>query len=394
VTEAPRLAAPSPSPPGTPGGEGRGEGGQVPSRNAESPAGSAPSPPTPLPRSTGGEGSSGSPALNVVTGATGQLGSTIVEQLRQAGRPVRALVRSGSDTSFLKSTGAEIVAGDLKDKASMAGAFAGAKVVYHAAARVADWGAWETFRDEAVLSTTNVVDACRAAGVERLLHVSSISVYGHPKLKAGERIREDSPLGQRFWMWDYYPRAKLLAEEIAWTFPHVTVVRPSWIYGPRDRVTIPRVIPALLEKRVPIIGDGSNLLNIIYGGDVARGCILAADHPEAVGQAYNLCSEGEITQRDLIDTLTDALGLPRVAKKVPYGAAIRFAWLKEAWAKLMRSPKPPTITRRAIYLIGRPTMYDISKARTQLGWAPRVKIQEGIERALDWYKLECGSPTR
>ncbi len=324
--------------------------------------------------------------LNVVTGATGQLGSNIVEQLRRAGRPVRALVRPGSDVAFLQSVGAEIVAGDLKDKAGMAGAFAGATTVYHAAARVSDWGPWETFRDEAVTSTTNVVDACRAANVERLLHVSSISVYGHPKLKPSERIREGSPLGQNFWMWDYYPKAKLLAEEIAWTFPRVTVVRPSWIYGPRDRVTIPRVIPALLEKRAPMIGDGSNFLNIIFGADVARGCILAADHPAAVNQAYNLCSEGEITQADLLNTLTDALGLPRITKKVPYAVAIRFAWFQEAWAKLIRRPKPPTITRRAVYLIGRPTMYDISKARTQLKWSPEVKVQEGVAKALAWYK--------
>jgi len=330
-------------------------------------------------------------SLIVVTGATGQLGSNIVQQLRQAGRSVRAFVRPGSDVAFLKELGAEIVAGDLKDKSSMAGAFAGAKTVYHAAARVSDWGPWETFRDEAELSTTNVVAACVAAHVERLLHVSSISVYGHPRLAPGERIREDSPLGQNFWMWDYYPQAKLLAEKIAGTFPRVTIVRPSWIYGPRDRVTFPRVIPALLEKRVPIVGTGDNLLNIIFGGDVARGCILAAEHPGAVGQAYNLCSEGEITQRDLINTLTDNLKLPRVTKRVPYAAAIRFAWLKEAWAKLRGSAKPPTITRRAIYLIGRPTMYDISKAKAELGWKPEVKIAEGVAKTLAWYKTVPGN---
>ena len=107
-----------------------------------------------------------------------------------------------------------------------------------------------------------------------------------------------TPLGQKIWMWDYYPQAKLLAEKLAWEFPRVTVVRPSWLYGPRDRITIPRVIPALLERRVPIIGSGENYLNLIYAGDVARGCILAARHPGAVGQAYNLCSEGEIRQVD------------------------------------------------------------------------------------------------
>jgi nucleoside-diphosphate-sugar epimerase len=329
-------------------------------------------------------------SFSVVTGATGQLGSHIVEQLRQAGEHVRAIVRPGSDVAFLKEQGVELVEGDLKNPAGLAKAFDGAAVVYHSAARVSDWGHWETFRDEAVTSTTNVVEACRSAKVGRLLHVSSISVYGHPKLGPGERITEGTPLGQRFWMWDSYPRAKLLAEEIAWKLPNVTVVRPSWIYGPRDRVTIPRVIPALLDRRVPIIGRGDNLLNIIYNADVARGCILAARHPGAVGQAYNLCSEGEVTQRDLINALTDALGIERVGKRVPYGLAIRFAWLKEAWARLRRSPTPPAITRRAIYLIGRPTLYSIAKAREQLGWSPQVKIQEGVEKALRWYQSIAG----
>jgi nucleoside-diphosphate-sugar epimerase len=327
--------------------------------------------------------------LNVVTGASGQLGSHIVEQLRQAGERVRAVVRPGGEAAFLRQLGAEVVEADLTRP--LTGAFTGADVVFHAAAKVSDWGPWETFRDEAVAVTTNVVDACRSAGVARLLHVSSISVYGHPKLTPGQRIEEATPTGQNLWMWDWYPRAKLLAEEIAWKFPNVTVVRPSWIYGPRDRVTFPRVIPALLEKRVPFIGSGDNLLNIIYAGDVARGCILAARNPAAVGKAYNLCSEGEVTQRDLIDTLTDALGEPRVTRHVPYGLAIRFAWFREALARLMRSPKPPAITRRAIFLIGRPTQYSIGKARTELGWSPEVKIGDGVARTLKWYGETTGT---
>ena len=296
------------------------------------------------------------------------------------------MVRPGADATFLRGLGVEVFEADLKNAESLKRALDGAQTVYHAAAKVSDWGAWESFRAEAVESTTNVVEACRSAEVGRLLHVSSISVYGHPKLAPGQLVTEDVPLGQKFWMWDYYPQAKLLAEEIAAKFSRVTIVRPSWIYGPRDRVTIPRVIPALLGRRVPLIGAGDNLLNIIYGGDVARGCILAAQKPDAVGKAFNLCSEGEITQKDLVDTLTAALGIPPVTKHVPYGVAIRFAWFKEAFARLMRSEKPPTITRRAIYLIGRPTLFSIAKARAELGWSPEVKIKEGVEKAMAWYR--------
>jgi nucleoside-diphosphate-sugar epimerase len=327
---------------------------------------------------------------HLITGATGLLGSHIAEQLRSAGEPVRALARPGSDVAFLKQIGVELIEGDLKDAAAVRRAAEGSDIVYHTAAKVSDWGRWEDFRAEAVTSTTNVVDACRTADVGRLLHVSSISVYGHPKLRPGELVSEEVALGQRFWMWDYYPRAKLLAEEIAWTFPRVTVVRPSWIYGPRDRVTIPRVVPALLERRVPIIGSGTNLLNIIYAGDVAAGVIAAAAHPGALKQAYNLCSEGEITQRDLLNALTDALGLPRISKRVPYGLAKNFAFMRELLARMLRRPKPPPITRRAIYLIGRPTQFSIAKARRELGWQPRTKVDEGVRRALEWFRTVAG----
>lgn len=330
--------------------------------------------------------------LNVVTGATGQLGSHIVEQLRAAGERVRVLVRPGSDASFLRDQGAQVVEGDLRDPGAVLRTVAGAAIVYHCAAKVSDWGPWSEFEEEAVASTTNVVAACRAEKVARLLHVSSISVYGHPRLAAGQLVTEETPLGQKLWMWDYYPQAKLLAEQIAWQYPEVTVVRPSWLYGPRDRITIPRVVPALQERRVPIIGSGDNLLNIIYVGDVAAGAILAANNPAAKGQAYNLCSEGEVTQKDLVNTLTDALGLPRIQKHVPYFLAMRFAFVKEAFARLLRKKKPPTITRRAIYLIGRPTQFSIAKARTQLGWQPHVKIQEGVRRAMEWYFREKGLP--
>ncbi len=325
------------------------------------------------------------PKRFLITGATGLLGSHLVEQLREAGKPVRAMVRPGSDSRFLRELGAEVVEGDLHDPASVHKAAEKVQTVIHAAAKVSDWGPWKEFEKEAVTSTRNVTEACRAQGVDRLLHVSSVSVYGHPKVGPTEGITESAPVGQGFWMWDYYPRAKLIAENLAREFPRTIVVRPSWIYGPRDRVTIPRVIPALLERRVPILGDGKNYLNIIYAGDVARGIVLAAENPNSVGETYNLCSVGEVTQLDMVNALTDALGLPRVTRHVPYFLALRFAWVQEAMAKLLGRAKPPRITRRAIYLIGRPTQYRIDKAVQQLGWKPEVGIQEGVQRTLAWF---------
>jgi 2-alkyl-3-oxoalkanoate reductase len=162
-------------------------------------------------------------------------------------------------------------------------------------------------------------------------------------------------------------------------------VRPSWTYGPRDRVTTPRVVAGLIEGRVPMLGSGQNYLNIVYAGDIAAGIIQAANHPEAERQAYNLASHGEVTQSDLINALTDALGLPRIRRHVPFWLVSRFAYLQELIARLLRRAKPPTITLRAVQLIGRPTQYSTAKARTQLGWQPRVRVEEGVRRTLDWF---------
>ncbi len=124
-------------------------------------------------------------SMNLITGARGQLGSHIAEQLRGAGRPVRALVRPGGDTAFLREIGVDLVEGDLADADAVRRAVAGVDTVYHCAARVSDWGSWAAFERDAGTSTRNVVDACRIAEVRRLLHVSSISVYGQPKVPAG-----------------------------------------------------------------------------------------------------------------------------------------------------------------------------------------------------------------
>src|SRR6516165_2979084 len=166
--------------------------------------------------------------LNVLTGATGLLGSHLAEQLRAGGERVRALVRPTSDVTFLKQLGVELVTGDLRDPTSVRRAVSGADLVYHAAARVGDYGTWAQFKEQVIEATGNVVAACRQERVPQLLHVSSVAVYGHPRRRP-EPFTEEEPFGQRLQLWDYYCRAKCKAEEIAREFgPGLTVVRPSW----------------------------------------------------------------------------------------------------------------------------------------------------------------------
>src|SRR5579859_5354034 len=198
---------------------------------------------------------------NLITGASGLLGSHIAQQLVERGEQVVALVRPTSDIGFLQGLGVEIRVCDLRNPASLQQAFTGAGIVYHCAAKVGDWGPWPEFQAQTIDATKHVVHACQATGVDRLLYVSAISVYGIIKDRS-RPVTESDPLGQHLPWWDYYARAKIQAEEQARQFERCTVIRPPWFFGNRDRATIARVVQALRGHRVRLIGRGDNSLSI------------------------------------------------------------------------------------------------------------------------------------
>jgi 2-alkyl-3-oxoalkanoate reductase len=328
--------------------------------------------------------------MNLVTGATGLLGSHLCEQLIKRGRAVRALARAGADTRFLQSLGVEIAAGDVTDPASLAAAMRGVRTVYHAAARVGDWGPWNDFVAVTINGTANMLHAARAAGVSRFLHISSISAYGHPD-GAGLVLDETAPLGQQLHRWSYYSRAKVEAEKLVWAAHEkgelaITVCRPSWLYGPRDRASMPRLLRALLTGKARIIGPGDNRLNLTHAANEAEGCILAAENPQAVGEAFNLSNDGVITQREYFDRMADALGAPHVTRHVPYRVAHAAAFLMELSGHALCRKKPPLVTRYAVWLMGRRCFFSCEKARRQLGWQPTITYEQGIAQAVAWCK--------
>ena len=321
--------------------------------------------------------------MNLVTGATGLLGSHLVEQLRLRGRPVRVLVRPGSDTEWLRTQDVAFVEGDLSDAAALQKACAGVNVVYHAAARVGDWGPWPDFVKVTIEGTRNLATAAAAAGVRRFLHISSISAYGHPD--------ELAPLGRHLHKWSYYSRAKVEAEKILWEMHaagriRLTVIRPSWLYGPRDRATIFRLARMLQEGKTRILGDGENRLNVVYAGNVAEGAILAADADHAVGQAYNCSNDGQMKQKQWLNLLAAELGAPPVTRHVPYRVAYGLAFVLECLFHLFRSRRPPMITRYAVWLMGRRCFFSAEKARKQLGWQSTVSYEEGVKQTVAWLR--------
>ncbi len=328
--------------------------------------------------------------MNLVTGSTGLLGSHIVEQLRLRNRPVRVIVRAGSDLSWLKTQDVEIVEGDLADRGSLERACQGIQTVYHAAARVGDWGPWEEFVQITIEGTRNLAQAAAAAGVERFIHISSISAYGHPDGE-GLVIDETHPLGQNLHKWSYYSRAKVQAEWDLWAMHEagklrLSVIRPSWLYGPRDRATIFRLAKMLREGKAKILGDGENRLNVVYAGNVAEGAILAADSAEAVGEAYNCCNDGVMKQKEWMNLLASTMGAPPVKKHVPYKVAYAVAFLLECIGHAFKLKKPPMVTRYAVWLMGRRCFFSAERARRELNWQSTVSYDEGVKKTIAWLR--------
>jgi nucleoside-diphosphate-sugar epimerase len=236
--------------------------------------------------------------------------------------------------------------------------------------------------------TANMLDAAKVAGVKRFLHISSISSYGHPDGE-GMVLDETAPLGVNLHKWSYYSRAKVEAEKLAWTAYErgdvpLTVVKPSWLYGPRDRASMPRLIRAIGAGKAKLIGDGSNRLNLTYAGNEAEGCVLAATADKALGQCYNLSNDGIITQAEYQNKIAECIGAKPVTKKVPYRVAYSAAFLMELFGHMLHRRKPPLVTRYAVWLMGRRCFFSCEKARRELGWQPTVGYDEGIALAVKW----------
>lgn len=329
-------------------------------------------------------------SVNVITGAAGLVGSHIAEELCNRGEPVRALVRESSDTSFLKTLPIEIVPADLRELHKTPQALQDAGTLYHCAAFVKDWGPWHAFYDGTVELTRRVVDAWRGAATGRFVHVSSISVYGNPPESAGQ-ITETTSTNQHLWPGDHYGRSKVMAEEVVRSCDDYVILRPSWIYGRRDFVSLPRVIDALRTRKVKLIGSGENMLNLVNARDVARGIVLAAKSSEARGQAYHLCNRGEITQQAFFAFLAERLGLPPVTRRVPFKLAWNAARVLEFGYRTLGAKSPPPVTRRALLLLSRPTRFSIEKAERELGWRPEIPVREGLEDALEWLQSNAGT---
>jgi nucleoside-diphosphate-sugar epimerase len=262
-------------------------------------------------------------------------------------------------------------------------------LVFHCAAKVGDWGSRNEFRAGGVDATRTLAKASARAEVERFVHISSTSAYGHPPDQTVP-IDESAPLGQNIWFLDHYTRSKVECERLLWEMSaggrlRLTVIRPSWLFGERDRTTIPRLIQEFRWHRVSIVGKGDNPLSAVYAGVVADAALLAALDPTSIGEAYNITSHCRITQRQFMDMIADVLCVRSVTWHYPFWYAYYGGLSLELRERLLLSKKPPRVTRYGAWLLGRYLEYSTEKARTKLGWAPAFTYRASLERTIRWF---------
>ena len=325
----------------------------------------------------------------VVTGASGLLGRHLVRELVSQGWLVKTVVRTTSDRSVLQARNVEFHVCDLSRDKLDPEIFRRVDVVIHAAAAVTDWAPWTYFVANTIDTTRRVCDAVTGAGCRRLVHISTVGVYGRPRTT--EPLREDQPHSS-IGRWDYYTNSKIQAEQIVWGYQRnhgleVTVVRPAMVYGPGDRGLIGRLIPLLRQRKLMLMGDPQTAVPLVNVQDVAEATIRAAGSKAAISEAFNVVNSETITQHDFFNTIAALVGAPPVRRRVPYRWAYAAGLASEIVAHARKSERPPAITRYRVSLFGHPRSYSIDKIQRQLGWEPRISFREGIEQAVQSYLI-------
>jgi nucleoside-diphosphate-sugar epimerase len=330
------------------------------------------------------------PHTVLVTGATGFVGSHVAEALARRGDSVRALARAGADTSFLEKAGITVVRGDLSDPASVKPAVEGVDVVVHCAAKVGDWGPVDEYRKVNVEGLRTLLDALLGRPLHRFVHVSTLGVY---EARHHYQTDETEPLPDKHI--DGYTQSKVEAERLAMQYHRkqnvpVTVLRPGFVYGPRDRNMLPRLAARLRERSVIYIARGKYALNTTYVGNFADAVLLAIDNPAAVGEIFNITDGEFVSKRKFFEAVADGLGLkrPRNFPSVPVWLARMMANWRESVFRKKNKPNPPRITQAQLKFAGLNLDFSIAKARTKLGYAPRVLFDEGMKQATDWYRAQ------
>lgn len=316
-----------------------------------------------------------------VTGATGFTGGHLARRLAKDGYKVKALVRQGKNVDALKSLGIEIVPGDLTDAQSLSGTLSGVDIVYHIAAVYREEGIdRNVFWDVNVGGTENLLKEAKSAKVKRFVHCSTVGVQGEIK---NPPAKEEDPFNPG----DYYQQSKLDGELLALDFfikeklPGV-VFRPVGIYGPGDTRFL-KFFKMIRNGKFPMFGSGNVLYHLTYIDDLVEGIKRVGEVPNIEGEVFTLAGERYTTLNEWVEILEEVLG-----SKVPkMHLPVWPLWTAGAICEFLCQPfkiSPPIYRRRVDFFI-KDRAFDITKAKSRLGYSPKVDLKEGLSKTADWY---------
>ena len=318
----------------------------------------------------------------LVTGATGFTGGDLARALVARGQQVRAIVREPARAGTLRDAGVEIVRGDLKDRKSLRAAVEGVRIVYNVAAIYRQAGIpLSEYRAVNVDAVRAIVEASAEAGVVRVVQCSTVGVHGdveHPP------ATEEAPLRPG----DVYQRTKLEGERTgreaaARTGVEYTVARPTGIYGPGDRRLL-KLFRGVARRRFVILGSGEIFYHLTFVTDVAEGLRLCGETPGAAGRTYIIAGAQVTTLNELLKAIAREAGVPAPSVHLPVWPF----WLAGALCEAVCVPLriEPPLYRRRVDFFTKSRAFDISRARTELGYSPAVSLEDGIRRTLTWYR--------
>jgi nucleoside-diphosphate-sugar epimerase len=324
----------------------------------------------------------------LVTGGGGFLGRYIVEQLLQRGDEVTILARGRYPE--VEALGARAIRGDIQDRRAVTEACRGMDAVFHVAAKAGLWGPREEFYGVNVAGTENVISACLAAGVPKLINTSSPSVIFDGTAQEG--VDESIPYPDTYE--SPYPETKALAEQRVTEANSANLLtvslRPHLIFGPRDNHLLPSLLARAKDGQVPQVGDGTNRVDLTYVEDAAYAHLRADEalsaNPTIGGSVYFISQDEPVDLWPWIRDLLAKLDLPPIRQRIPLPVARAAGRMMAAAHRLLPLQGEPRLTPFLASELAESHYYDISRAKCELGYAPHFSMDEAKAKTVAWFK--------
>ncbi len=321
----------------------------------------------------------------LVTGGTGFTGKALVKRLLDEGHEVVAMdYKEGIKTDELRKWGAEVVIGSVADKELLDRITEGVDVVQHLAAAFRELDVPNSYYDEINIGgTRNALEAAEKHGVKKFIYCSTCGVHGNVDNPPAD---EDAPINAA----DYYQQTKYEAEPLVQEFAKrglkTTIIRPAAIYGPGDPERFFMIFKRVAKGKFPMFGSGKTLYHPLYIDNLVDAHMLAMDPDKGTGGTYLIADDRYLSINELVQAVADAMG---VDVKIPHYPIVPLIIAGHFFEKICKPLRisPPIFPRRVDWF-RQNRAFSIERAKRDLGYDPKIKLDEGLKRTYEWYKAE------